>query len=99
MKTKPIPAIIMLIAGFITCLYGLLYHVDLFHFTKNLLIVLVVFYILGSVVKLILDINFNKMEPEEKTDEIENIDLNMNSEEIEDLNGDTAETDRNAAEE
>lgn len=70
MKTKPIPAIIMLSAGFITCIIAIYTHMELMAFTKSLLLVLVIFYILGVVVKMILDKNFAQMneEPEEATD-------------------------------
>ena len=58
MKTKSIPAMIMLLAGFVACIAGIRAHMDLAGFMKMLLIVLVVFYFLGSVVKIVLDKNF-----------------------------------------
>ena len=74
MKTKPIPAIIMLIAGFVTCIMSIYNHLDLGTFTKTLLLVLIIFYILGCVVQIILDRNFKDMEDENKkeTQEMEN---------------------------
>lgn len=68
MKTKSVPAIIMLIAGFIACVAGMVTHMDVAGFMKMLLIVLIVFYILGCVVKLVLDRNFAEMQEEETTD-------------------------------
>lgn len=68
MKTKEIPAFIMLTAGLINCVISIYHRVSLFEFTKRLLIVLVVFYLFGLMVKLILDINFPPVE-EEPTDE------------------------------
>lgn len=70
MKTKPIPAIVMLSAGFVTCIIAIYTHMELMAFTKSLLLVLVVFYVLGGVVKIILDKNFAQMkeEAEETTD-------------------------------
>ena len=67
MKTKPIPAIVMLSAGFVTCIIAIYTHMELMAFTKSLLLVLIVFYILGGIVKIILDKNFAQMkdEPEE----------------------------------
>jgi large-conductance mechanosensitive channel len=55
MKTNHIPAIIMLSAGFIVCICNIRKSVSLFEFTRQLLIVLVIFLIIGFVVKLILD--------------------------------------------
>ena len=74
MKTKGVPAVIMLTAGFIDCLLGIYNHLTLMEFTKELLIVLILFYIVGSVVKIVLDINFPKEEEtsEETSDEIQN---------------------------
>lgn len=71
MKTKPVPAIVMLIAGFVTCIMAIYTHMELAAFTKRLLLVLIVFYIFGVIIKIILDKNFAEMaeeEPEEETD-------------------------------
>ncbi len=62
MKTKQIPAIIMLIAGFITCIVGIFKQFEAGRFLEILLLVLVIFYSLGCIVKLILDKNFREME-------------------------------------
>ena len=67
MKTKPIPAIIMLTAGFVTCIVGILTHIETIRFVKVLLIVLLIFYVLGCIVKMIIDSNFKEME-EDTTD-------------------------------
>ena len=69
MKTKHIPALVTLLAGAVAALLMWLCKVDFFSFTRNLLIVLVVFYILGGVIKLILDRNFKDMEDEAKEGE------------------------------
>ena len=61
MKTKPIPAIVMLVAGLVVCIAGMA------GFVKMLLVVLIVFYIIGGIVKLLIDKNFKDME-EETTD-------------------------------
>lgn len=68
MKTKPIPAIVMLIAGFVTCIMSIRYHLELKVFTKTLLLVLIVFYLLGIVIKIILDKNFPEMKEEQEED-------------------------------
>lgn len=68
MKTKSIPAIITLLAGFIACIAGIIAHMEVADFMKMLLVVLVLFYILGCIVKIILDKNFMEMQDEETTD-------------------------------
>ncbi len=67
MKTKSIPAFIMLLAGAIACIAGIASHLDVAGFVKMLLIVLIVFYFLGCIVKIILDSSF-KEEDKETTD-------------------------------
>lgn len=85
MKTKSVPAIIMLIAGFIACVMGMITHMEVAGFMKMLLIVLIVFYILGCIVKLVLDKNFAEMQDEETTDgeETENEEESLDAEEPE----------------
>ena len=68
MKTKAIPAIIMLLAGFVTCLAGMKTDMEVADFMKMLLIVLILFYLLGCVVKTIVDKNFMEMKEEVTTD-------------------------------
>lgn len=67
MKTKSIPAFIMLLAGAIACIAGIASHLEVAGFVKMLLIVLIVFYFFGCIVKIILDSNF-KEEDKETTD-------------------------------
>ena len=47
MKTKSIPAILMLVAGAIACILGFVYRYETTQFFTMLLTVLVIFYILG----------------------------------------------------
>ena len=68
MKTNAVPAVIMLTAGFIDCILSLYEHVSMFVFTKRLLIVLVIFYVLGCIVKIVLDCNFKEMEETEESE-------------------------------
>lgn len=90
MKTNYVPAIIMLLAGLVDSVISIYYKLDLYSFTKRLLLVLVVFYILGCVVKIILDINFplpdadssSKMADETKTASSDNADEAENVENI-----------------
>lgn len=80
MKTNYVPAIIMLCAGFVDCLMAIKSHLGLRDFITELLAVLVIFYILGLIIKFVLDLSFNRKkeqaETEEPTEEsLENIDL------------------------
>ena len=55
MKTKQVPAMIMLIAGLVVSIVAVITHMETMQFLKILVIVLIVFYIAGCVVKVILD--------------------------------------------
>lgn len=55
MKTNYVPAIVMLLAGAIYSLIGLREGTPLFEFTVQLLIVLLVFYVLGGIIRMVLD--------------------------------------------
>lgn len=71
MKTNGVPAIIMLAAGFIDCVIAILTaHVTL-EFYKTALLVLVLFYVIGCVVKMIIDRNFKDMEDDQNGEETE----------------------------
>ena len=82
MKTKSIPEILMLVAGALACILGFVYRYETTQFFTMLLVVLVVFYILGCIVKIIIDKNF-PVEEAEKADtaeETEETKENINSE-------------------
>ena len=55
MKTNYVPAVVMLLAGAVYCLFGLMSGIPLFEFTVQLLIVLLVFYVLGGIIRMVLD--------------------------------------------
>jgi len=55
MKTKDVPAIIMLLAGGVYCLFGIIYSIPLMEFLIHLFVILLVFWIFGGIVKMILD--------------------------------------------
>ncbi|MCI5856083.1 MAG: hypothetical protein MR016_01780 [Agathobacter sp.] len=81
MKTHYIPAIVMLAAGVIDSVFALLHHMDLLDYLKQLLFVLILFLMIGNILKMILDFGIKKMadkeEPEEEASEeetMENID-------------------------
>ncbi|MEG0805192.1 MAG: hypothetical protein RR364_03075 [Lachnospiraceae bacterium] len=65
MNTKPVPAVTTLIAGVVVCILGYIKHMELGNFLQLLLFVLLGFYVIGGVVRLILDKNFEKMKEEE----------------------------------
>ncbi len=54
MKEKYIPALIMLIAGAVTSILDIINKVELLSSLKRLLFVLILFYIIGLIVKAIL---------------------------------------------
>lgn len=62
MNTKPIPAIVMLTAGFVTCVIGIVQHDEFGVFVKKLFLILIAFYLLGCIVKLVLDKGFLVMD-------------------------------------
>lgn len=67
MNTKPVPAVVALLAGFVTCIMSFVQHVDITVFAKRFIIVCIVFFIAGCMGKIVLDMNFKEMaeEPEE----------------------------------
>jgi len=79
MNTKSIPAFIMLMGGAFACILGILNRYETIHFVTMLLIVLVVFYFMGCMIKIVIDKNFQGMdeqvldEQEESEEAKENI--------------------------
>jgi fructose-specific phosphotransferase system IIC component len=75
MRERYIPAFIMLLAGAITSIFNIVNHVPVYDALKRLLIVLIIFYILGLIVKgiivkLIINASVREKElQEEKEDE------------------------------
>lgn len=84
MKTKQIPAIIMLIAGLVTSIAAILSRMETVQFLKILVVVLIIFYVLGCIVKVIFDRNF-KEEVEEAGSETEAEENQMSVEENEEV--------------
>lgn len=71
MNTKYVPAIIMLLGGLVRCIIGI-YDKDEFSlsYALSLLLVLVIFYIIGLVIKAILDKHIPIVEEEETQEEV-----------------------------
>lgn len=67
MNTKPIPAIVMLTAGFAACIISIVNGYSLSFLIRRLFVVLICFLILGFVIKTILDITCRKPEMIEVT--------------------------------
>lgn len=60
MKTKPIPAIVMLAAGFTMCVVSIVNGYSFSFLIRRLLFVLLGFYLLGYIIKIVLDVNCKK---------------------------------------
>ena len=69
MNTKPIPVIITLAAAFISCVISILQKVEFQVFVSRLLIVVVIFLVMGTIIKMILDYAFRVLEPPVSLDE------------------------------
>lgn len=70
MKTRLLPALIMLLAGAVNCVLALANRMSPLVFTVRLLLVLIVFYMLGTLVQWIVEANFKQMEePEQELQE------------------------------
>ena len=63
MNTKPIPVIITLAAAFISCVVSIMQRVEFAKFVSRLLIVVVIFLVMGTIIKMILDYSFRTLEP------------------------------------
>ena len=71
MKTKDIPAMVMLLAGGVYCLIGIRYQIPLMDFSVQLLIVLLIFWMMGGIVRMVLDKFMGEIEDKAKTEETE----------------------------
>lgn len=71
MKTKPIPVAVSLAAGFITCIISFLNQATMGQFVRNFCLAIVIFYILGALVRFLLNkfIPLEEAVKEEKTQE------------------------------
>jgi len=89
MNTKSIPACLALVGGFVTCIISFMQHVDTVVFAKRFIIVCIIFFVIGTVASVIININFKDME-EEAEPEGEEGSLEGQEEEIRET-GDTIE--------
>lgn len=82
MKTNYVPAIVMLVAGGVYCLLGIFYQIPLGEFLIQLLTVLIVFWIIGGIIKMVLDKFMGEIE--EKAEEESEEESEENEEDSED---------------
>lgn len=71
MNTKSLPAILALIAGFVTCVISFIQHVDTVVFAKRFVIVCIIFFAIGTVISVIINMNFKDMSKDLKDSEQE----------------------------
>lgn len=71
MNTKSLPAVLALIAGFATCIMSFVQHVDTVVFAKRFIIVCIIFFAIGTVISVIIQMNFKSMS-DDKADSEEN---------------------------
>ena len=80
MKFKPVPIMITLAAAFISCLVSILQRVDFSVFVFRLLITVVIFLVLGTIIKIVLENAFKIMEEDSEENVIESADEDQDEE-------------------
>lgn len=88
-NTKPVPAIITLGAAFVSCIISIFDNVGLGVFVERLLIVVVIFLIMGSIIKMFLDYSFKSMDEPTLIEQLENQELKEEESESEDSKNDS----------
>jgi len=69
MNTKPIPIIITLAAAFISCVVSIVQRAGFSVFLSRLVIVVAVFLVMGTIIKMVLDYSFKTLEPPASIDD------------------------------
>ena len=69
MKTNYVSAIVMLLAGGVYCLLGICYQIPLMDFLVQLLIVLLIFWIIGGIIRMVLDKFMGEIETKDESEE------------------------------
>lgn len=85
MNTKLLPAILALVAGFITCIMSFIQRVDIVIFAKRFVIVCIIFFVIGIIAKIVLDMNFKETDTEENEQEITPEENDSEEDELEDI--------------
>lgn len=71
MKTNYVSAIVMLLAGGVYCLFGIYYQVPLMDFCVQLLVVLIIFWMIGGIIRMVLDRFMGEIEDKTKKEDEE----------------------------
>lgn len=69
MNTRQLPPVLALVAGFMTCVMSFVQRVDMTVFAKRFIVVTIIFFIIGVVLKIVIDINFKSIAEDEETEE------------------------------
>ena len=69
MNTKPVPVIITLSAALLSCVVSIIQRVEFSVFVSRLLVVVLIFLVMGTIIKMILDYSFKTLEPAVPLDE------------------------------
>ncbi len=72
MKTNYVPALITLSAGLVDCIISFKSHLSMYEFTKQLLLVLLIFYVIGCLLQFILNKAMKAFEDKKEAVEDEN---------------------------
>ena len=83
MKTKDLPAMVMLLAGGVYCLIGIRYQISLMDFLVQLLVVLLIFWIFGGIIRMFLDKFMGEIGKKTEEDEVKEVDAQEVSQESE----------------
>lgn len=81
-KSKLVPPFVTLLAAFITCIFSIVENVSFGLFTKRLLVVVIIFLILGTIIKMVYDKATITLEEEEKPEGEFEIEENANLEDV-----------------
>ena len=98
MKTNYVSALVMLLAGGIYCLFGIYKQVPLMDFCIQLLTVLIIFWIIGGIIRMVLDRFMGEIEDKDK-DEEESEDESKEDEEDSEDSEDESKEDTDSEEE
>lgn len=91
MNTKPIPAVLALIAGFVTCIMSFVQGVDVVVFAKRFVFVCLIFYVIGIVICVVINMNFKEMAKDDEQEESPTEDESENEDEDEDEQDDNVD--------
>lgn len=87
MNTKSIPPVLALVAGLVTCIMSFIQHVDSVVFAKRFVIVCIIFFVIGSVASIVININFKDMAEEQKEPSEEGEEAAIQAEDLDEAEG------------